>query len=79
MRVRRSGDMHPEGVSILQVTVSDGDVIVAIDAPSLFGKPTYASIEFCNPVRGGGRSPETHKALLQLANCIQMDNERNKK
>jgi hypothetical protein len=54
----------------------DGDVIVvAIPDPDdgLFGG-RMASVEFCSVGSGGGRSPNTIRALRELAKAMEQDN-----
>lgn len=64
---------RPEDMSIIGklrlIVQPDGDVIVAICHSGLM-----IDIEFCAPGAGGGRSPETWKALRQLALAMQTDN-----
>jgi hypothetical protein len=47
----------------------DNDVILAI-WPN--GEPS-ASVEFCNAFNGGGKSPETRKALIALMCAMERD------
>ena len=48
---------------------SDNDVIVAIWPK---GEPS-ASVEFCTPGAGGGKSPETREALIALMCAMERD------
>jgi hypothetical protein len=66
--VERPEDMSIVGKLRLLIQ-SDGDVIVAIRHKDLM-----IDIEFCAPVSGGGRSPETWKALHALAVAMRADN-----
>lgn len=73
-RVGRLGDMTPPGDSILTVGLdSDNDVYVEVwnderrDAQR-------AAIEFCNGGGGGGQSPRTRAALINLMSAIEADN-----
>ncbi len=69
----RREDMSPEGR--LQVLIqADGDVIITAMSPDLDGRLTTASVEFCAPGAGGGRSPKTKAALIELARAILEDN-----
>ena len=52
---------------------ADGDVVVHIVGRNTVGGRAEAEIEFCDPGAGGGRSPETLKALRQLAEAMQID------
>ena len=76
-RTSRQGDMN---CGVLRLTQQeDGDVIVAIEGNDpLTGKPAYATVEFCSPGRGGGRSHRTHAALQALITSMQQDNLLNK-
>ncbi|RLJ20018.1 hypothetical protein DJ031_06830 [bacterium endosymbiont of Escarpia laminata] len=75
---QRNGDMTPPGESILRLTIQDdGDVIIAIDSTNpLTEKPTYATIEFCEPGQGGGKSSATWTALHNLAAAMERDSSR---
>lgn len=71
-RVGRIEDMSPDGR--LEVMVDgDGDAIVAVSSGHGDDFRT-ASVEFCTGF-GGGRSPRTRKALLDLMLSIEADNE----
>jgi hypothetical protein len=65
---------RPEDMSIIGrlrlLIQSDGDVIVAICHSGLM-----TDIEFCSPGSGGGRSPQTWKALHALAVAMRADND----
>ena len=56
--------MGPD-TSIRVGTDADCDVYVAV----------VGALEFCTPGLGGGKSPETRKALLNLMDAIRKDNE----
>ena len=68
----RPEDMSPDGV----LTVSrqeDGDVIVGIKArPFRSGRLISLSVEFCVE---GGRSPNTWRALIALAEAMEQDSQ----
>lgn len=74
--VERHEDMSPVGT--LKVIIEpDGDIIVAVtpdlDDPmqsSIFGY----TVQFCTIGSGGGRSPRTRKALIELVNAMYQDN-----
>ncbi len=69
--VERNEDMSPIGRLVLLLQV-DGDVVVAVRAdPREFSQ---TSVEFCQPFTGGGRSPNTLKALKALAVAMERDN-----
>jgi hypothetical protein len=76
--VVRAGDMHPNRA--LRVLVqSDGDVILIMEQDGVpigetdLGDPKTrsAQVEFCV---SGGRSPATHRALLELIAAMEEDN-----
>ena len=68
--VGRVGDMAPATESHMRGMLdSDNDVCVSI----LDGK-RMAGIEFCNGFNGGGKSPQTRKALLALMVAMECDN-----
>ena len=74
--VSRYEDMSPDGHLTLHQQ-PDGDFILQV-WPSLedqFASPV--SVEFCTCGSGGGRSPHTRKALKQLFEAMQKDNEEN--
>jgi hypothetical protein len=69
--VRRKGDMG-EGTRLQLVKEDDGDVIVSVYPVN--GAPNdECEIQFCSPGSGGGKSPETWKALLALMAAINKD------
>lgn len=71
-RVSRPGDMGTE--ECLTVSLQpDGDVIVRVD--NLDGRDRIVSVavEFCAPGTGGGRSPHTRLALLDLIAAMARD------
>lgn len=72
--VGRIGDMAPRGHSHMQVTLdADNDVCVQIwEQEREDGQ--VASIEFCCPGIGGGKSPRTREALLGLMVAMEDDN-----
>lgn len=75
--VGRSGDMTPPGQSVLRVGLdSDNDVYVNLwDNGRHEGDFQTVSIEFCNGGGGGGKSPRTRAALINLMTAIEQDNE----
>lgn len=64
----RRDDMHADG-RLLLLKQPDGDVCVSI----VFAD-RRASLEFCVPGTGGGRSPRTFRALNQLILAMLDDN-----
>jgi hypothetical protein len=52
----------------------DGDMCVHVHGRDSLGEPCTATVEFCEMGSGGGRSPETLKALQALAAAIERDN-----
>jgi hypothetical protein len=71
--VGRMDDMHHDGV-LRVLLADDGDVCVFIGASGNGGEWGSASIEFCSPGTGGGRSPSTREALIALMVAIEADN-----
>ncbi len=70
--VTRAEDMSPDGR--LRVWMQqDGDLIVEVVPESSKQEPS-ASVEFCTVGSGGGRSPHTRKALMELMEAIKRDN-----
>lgn len=68
----RREDMSPEGR--LQVFIQeDGDVIVQVIGYR-HDQMEMASVEFCACGSGGGRSPKTRAAILELARAMIEDN-----
>lgn len=67
--VRIHEDMSPDGMLILH-RQEDGDVIVCV-VPSSEGNIPYTA-EFCT-AGGGGRSPNTHRALVALIEAVKKD------
>jgi hypothetical protein len=69
---RRIEDMSPDGRLTVFVE-DDGDIIVTVDGPSADVDPTLtrsiASVQFCVPGSGGGKSPHT---LAALRNGLQI-------
>lgn len=49
----------------------DSDVLVTV----VNNKGQSATVEFCTRLSGGGRSPKTREALIQLCRAIQEENE----
>lgn len=70
--VVRNEDMSPKGKLHLYIQ-DDGDIVVRIVPDMDVG--SIDSVEFCEPINGGGRSKHTHKALLDLFKAIEKDNE----
>ena len=69
----RAEDMSPDGR--LQVLIqADGDAIITAVSRDAAGKFSMTSVEFCAPGGGGGRSPRTRAALVELARAISEDN-----
>ncbi len=69
----RPEDMSPDGTLSL-IMQDDGDVIVTCTAwDRLDDRLVSTSIEFCTGI-GGGRSPKTRAALVELMMAIQQDN-----
>lgn len=70
----RREDMTSEG-KLTVIMQEDGDMIVTVYGESLSPDRMHsASVEFCTPWSGGGRSRHTRKALQDLAIAIQKDN-----
>jgi hypothetical protein len=71
--VQRPGDM---GLSTLRVLFdSDNDVIVEVVEGDTAATFRRASIEFCNGLGGGGKSPRTREALIALMVAMESDAE----
>lgn len=68
--VVRMEDMSPNGRLVVR-RQSDGDVIVAC----MDDDYNSVSVEFCTPFTGGGLSPHTHRALLNLMAAMEKDEE----
>ncbi len=69
----RAEDMSPDGR--LQILIqADGDVILTAVSCDASGRFSMTSVEFCAPSFGGGRSPRTHAALVELIRAIAEDN-----
>lgn len=90
VEVARAGEMNPDIPSdvpgqgtvqaSLRITIArDGDIAVYIDYDGIpvgsDGLQEGARVEFCNPSGGGGRSPRTRDALMQLIKAIEEDNQ----
>jgi hypothetical protein len=70
--VRRE-DMSPDGTLTLMMQ-DDGDMIVTVWGRGMGDLMRMASVEFCSPTGGGGRSPNTIMALRTLALAMKHDN-----
>jgi hypothetical protein len=70
--VTRAEDMSPDGRLRIWMQ-DDGDLIVEIVPESAKQEPS-ASVEFCTVGSGGGRSPHTRRALIELIKAIKLDN-----
>lgn len=72
--VSRREDMSPRGQ--LRVLVDEeGDIHVAVYSDDGTGFiDNSASIEFCSCGIGGGKSPNTMRALRELAKAMELDN-----
>ena len=66
----RRGDMSPTE-HIKMYWQEDGDVCLMV----VNERGESADMEFCVPGTGGGKSPRTHEALLNLMAAIEKDNE----
>lgn len=66
--IGRYGDMSPSGHMRVGFD-SDNDVYV-----SVWDEDGGASVEFCCPGSGGGRSPRTREALINLMLAMEADN-----
>lgn len=75
-QVQRNDDMHPKGEAALMLILqSDGDVVVCVRSlDQITQRSVTASVEFCQPGSGGGKSPHTLSALKALAIAIKKDN-----
>lgn len=58
--IERRGDMGAERLRLTRE--GDGDLIVTVVSPS----DPPLSVQFCTGWMGGGRSPRTHEALVEL-------------
>ena len=73
--VSRKEDMSPRGQLKLQQD-DDGDFYVSVYSDDGDGVITEsATVEFCTCGMGGGQSPHTRKALIELAKAMELDNE----
>ena len=74
-QVSRKEDMSYQGqIRVLQD--EEGDIHVVVyedDGDGIIDKS--AAIEFCSCGMGGGKSPNTMRALVKLMEAIEMDNE----
>lgn len=74
--VERIEDMSRDGR--LRITLQDdGDVVLTVIDKTRHGQHRMASVEFCCPGAGGGGSPKTRQALIQLAVAMATDNATN--
>lgn len=74
-KVSRKEDMSPRG-QLRVFADDDGDIHVTVFADDGSGRiEAMASVEFCTSVTGGGRSPATRRALIELAKAMREDNE----
>lgn len=76
--VERFEDMSPQGRLVLHQQ-PDGDLIITIvpdpeDAKRHGLPPLGISAEFCAVGGGGGQSPHTRKAIIELWRAIERDN-----
>lgn len=73
--ITRLEDMSPMGrMSVLMQ--GDADVVVQVVSGDQYGDVrAVAGVEFCVPGTGGGGSPRTHKALVELARAMELDNQ----
>lgn len=67
--MRRPSDMDDADLRVC--VEEDGDVELWIVTPEHGGSP---SVQFCTPMRGGGKSPYTWRALVALARAMNADN-----
>ena len=71
--LRRYEDMSPDGQ--LQILIqSDGDAVISIFAKDSGGEFRWIDVEFCT-YNGGGKSPNTLRALIALHAAVKLDNE----
>ncbi len=70
----RNEDMSPDGILRLYQQM-DGDIVIACHGHTQFGEPCEAHVEFCAMGFGGGRSPNTRAALIELMKAIEKDNQ----
>lgn len=68
----RIEDMSPDGKLKLFIQ-NDGDIVVSIYGRNM-GEMISAQVEFCSTGSGGGRSPKTRDALVDLMRAIEEDN-----
>lgn len=69
--------MAPPGDQTLTIHLqNDGDVVVCVHGDSFGGSSerSTATMEFCSPGAGGGRSSRTRQALIALMVAIEEDN-----
>ena len=77
MQTERKGDMDPKN-RLRIIRDAEGDIIVQILQFGPQGSVASADVEFCTVPRGGGRSPHTFDALLELIEAMDKDNEKGK-
>ena len=64
----RRGDMDRYSLLIVKQQ-DDGDMVVIVQQIS----EGVVEVEFCTPAGGGGRSPKTHEALINLLKAMEED------
>lgn len=69
--INRPQDMGPGRLQLFRE--EDGDMCIAV----VDSRGTYAGIQFCTSIVGGGRSPRTLAALYELATAMEADNQEN--
>ena len=71
---QRLESMSPRGF-IRLMRENDGDICVTVAEGGPNGEiETIATIQICTPFGGGGGSPETYGALIQLMAAMARDN-----
>jgi len=75
MFTERIGDMDRKSRLRIYRDAS-GDIVVQVLQFGPQGLTGVAEVEFCTSPRGGGRSPETFEALLNLIEAMDKDNKR---
>jgi hypothetical protein len=70
--VKRTEDMSTIG-SLDLLLDDDGDIFVTVREYDN-GHINASSVEFCIPGYGGGHSPKTYDALINLMNAMEEDN-----
>jgi len=79
--IKRFEDMSPTG-HLMMHQQEDGDIIVCAVPDTEECKrghlpPFGIAVEFCSCIGGGGQSPHTRKALIELWKAIERDNAEN--